>query len=310
MTSNLLTKEDEILKLHMDSDGVVWYMDGHKSPISSGMTARQFIRPSIIGRRRVRVLGTPANASMIVALYHLHHDGDIGDIQLASPLVCRTSAEREIPFKTLYRMRQCRLPASLGGWHTMRPYEYYTYAMLVAIQDAGVISNEVRAHYHNHPAYYDLTFIEGVNHDACASLVATIRDPRFYIDPDYADRQAKLNRYLGLNPRSMRVVVDGDDSNEYHMRCRMALACWYTPAKRADSPTNFLYRIADNAGGGVKGLTRASQAFVTYLRYTWLNAVSSHPRYGGEPLFDPELFFKLGDEEQAWRRHDELRPRR
>jgi hypothetical protein len=72
-------------------------------------------------------------------------------------------------------------------------------------------------------------------------------------------------------------------------------------------PSNFLWRVFFNAGAGKKGALRASQKFVEFLTFTWLQAIrASDPRYSGDqPLFLPEMLFKSPAEVSAYWLHIE-----
>jgi len=89
------------------------------------------------------------------------------------------------------------------------------------------------------------------------------------------------------------------------LRCANVLRTWKTVEPDAidlQDPANFLYRIYKAAKGGPKGDLRASQAFVRYLRYNWLDGIENR-RGTKDGLFAPNLFFKTPAERAAYAEH-------
>jgi hypothetical protein len=260
----------------------------------------EFIQPSIIAGRELRVLGTHENAALICKLWELKLRGGPISIQLAGPLVCESAAERQNPEKALFRMRQCVLPGSVGGWHTMTELDYPTYAIIRQIAVDGSMGEHTRTLTRTHPVWRDLSFIETINLDEVTMLLAMVVDPRFFVDIRHPNRISKLVRYLGLNPRVQQQVYDiSVPKKPYHRRYDAVAGCWWRTAMPELTPRNFLWRIAHHHGD-VRGELRASQAFVTYLRYTWLHCITPEHATGGEGVFDPTLFFKNKDEVNAY----------
>lgn len=115
------TTEALILKLHVADNGDVWYADGMDVPRMAVEDRGGFV--SSLAKRdslHVRLLGTPQNAPLIVELYQKYcSPRRPGILEVASPLLCESEPERHNPEVALYRMRQCLLPPSLGGWHRL-----------------------------------------------------------------------------------------------------------------------------------------------------------------------------------------------
>jgi len=65
------------------------------------------------------------------------------------------------------------------------------------------------------------------------------------------------------------------------------------------APGNFLWRVWREAGGGVKGDLRASQAFIRYLRANWLEIITQK-KLGANTFFLPDFFFKSDEERNAF----------
>lgn len=305
----MLIREEETLKLHTAPTGEIWYADAAHAPRSSGLVLADFLqdRNWLSRERSIRVLGLVANAALIKELYVRQLSQLIGRIELAGPLVCETAAERCNPEIALFRMRQCLLSASLGGWHAMteRDYPSYALASYLAGTDDYADEHAVRI-LQTHPAWPDLTFIRGVDPRNCARLLARTLDPRWYINPQFPERVAKLDEFLGLDPKTVHAVSDSKRTpgGGREQRCRITLGSWKTndPPGTAERsiPANFLWRTWFAAGGGPKGDLRASQQFVAYLRHTWLQALCKGQVNN---LFAPDLLFKTLEERSAYLAH-------
>src|SRR5690606_9579989 len=98
----------------------------------------------------------------------------------------------------LFRMRQHLrgLPTSLGGWHAFGPADYPTYAMAEALAAGQSPLGLLR----RHPVWPLLRFIMHLQPAPTCALLATILDPRWYVDPARPDSLSRLKAYLGLSP--------------------------------------------------------------------------------------------------------------
>jgi hypothetical protein len=140
-----------------------------------------------------------------------------------------------------------------------------------------------------------------------AQVVRTIVDPRWYVDRRAPERQGKLELYMGLTPSVQKKVSDETKllTKVRELRCSTVLEAWKTHHPGAvdlSNPRNFLYRIHKASGEGIRGDLRASQAFLRYLRYNWLDAADKR-KGAKDGLFAPELYFKTPAERETYERH-------
>jgi hypothetical protein len=302
-----MIQDASCLKLHTPSSGLVWYADGLNPAECSNMRTEEFLSSHIISpiNLSVRILGVPQNAELITALYSRKKQRKLGSIYLAGPNVCESLIELDDPPLTFRRMRDAFMATSCGGWHHMTDTSAAIYALILRIQrQADWFDIGGRIYYETHPLYRVINFITDVNHRNVAQLLATIIDPRWYVDRRRPDNPHKLSLFLGLTPKTQKRVSDLTRivSRGRDLRCAMVLNCWKTkPAADVDltDPANFLWRIYRANGGGAKGDLRASQSFIGYLRTHWLAVVSSNVGMRQE-LFLPERFFKADSESQAY----------
>lgn len=298
----LSTKDATALKLHTAPNGDVWFADGDRVPVNSGVDVDTFIANIAAGTHRmlIRVLGTNPNARLITRLHQRLHRRVT--IEVASPMLCRRAAIRRNPQAALFNMRKCELPPSLGGWHQLSDRDYPAYALSHQIQTDRDFTDHVSAIMKGHPAWYDLRFIDGVNPEWAAWLLTFIIDPRWYVDTEHPDRLNRLYSYLGLTPAVMHKVCSKTISTGVYARCRAALGVWHDsgrpPTSELDKPGNFVWRRYVTVGDDYRGALRATQLFIAYLRYTWLQAVS--PAY---ELFVPQMFFKNDRDLAAYQAH-------
>lgn len=307
--------DERSLKLHTAPDGEIWLADGTRAPRPSGMQLDRFMDSGVWRQpvRVIRVLGLSYNAPLLTALFPWQSRHHIERLELAGPLVCTTVDERRDPEVALFRMRQCLLPSALGGWHIMTDRDYASYSLVTRLQTTGDWADEsALSILMHHPAWYDLTFIRGLNPRMVARLLARIIDPRWFVDTRRPLRIARLENYLGLAPSVQRVASSPTTSlNFAGENCRLVLQSWRSadPPGRGELeiPENFLWRIWFAAGQGVRGDLRASQAFVCFLRHTWLAALCVRPG-SQDGLFNPDVIFNNEAELSAYRDHAAKRP--
>lgn len=302
---------DEIsIKLHTDANGHVWYASGIGPAHNSGQIADVFLlSPAISGMGvRLRILGVPQNAELIAALYLRRRKNEVASLEVAGPNICESAEELADVELVLHRMRATPLAGACGGWHVLSDADYMVYAMIARmLRNNDAFDPPVKAYLTAHPAYHALTLIPTLSAAHVARLFKTIVDPRWFVDRRSPDRQGKLELFMGLTPRIQKRVSDSTQiiHRPRELRCALVLECWkntHAGAVSLDDPRNFLYRIHHAAGGGTRGDLRASQAFLRYLRYNWLEAVER--RSGArDGLFAPELFFKTPGERELYEQH-------
>jgi hypothetical protein len=304
-------QRDEVaIKLHTDARGHVWYASGIHATKNSGQIVDAFLLSRAISGigLRVRVLGVAQNAELITALYLRRAKSEVVSIEVAGPNICETPEELADPETVLHRMRSTVLASACGGWHQIGDSDYLTYALIARLnRNSGVYDTAVAAYLNAHPVFHALKFIPTLSPDHVAQVIKTVVDPRWYVDRRAPERQGKLELYMGLTPAVQRRVSDATKivCKPRELRCAAVLDAWkskHPGAVDLADPRQFLYRVHHAAGGGGRGDLRASQAFLRYLRYNWLDAADRR-RGPKDGLFAPELFFKTPGEQAAYRLH-------
>lgn len=302
---------DEVaIKLHTDKNGHVWYAVGIGGVHNSGQIADTFLMSPVMHGfgLRARLLGTPRNAELIAALYLRRRKNEVVAVEVAGPNICEAATELEDPNTVLLRMRSAHVAPACGGWHAVTERDYPTYALLARMQRTKAAFDAASSAYlQAHPVYHAVALIPTLNQERLAQLLIDIIDPRWYVDRRSPDRASKLELFLGLTPKIQNKVSDPDTllKRVRDFRCATALATWKTAGYHdvdVEDPRNFLYRIYAAAGGGPHGDLRASQAFIRYLRYNWLDVLERRPG-ARDGLFAPELFFKTPAEIETYREH-------
>ena len=327
----------DFLKVHV-SDGIVWTLDGSSLPQSSNQRIVDFLETDAVKNVEcVRVVGSHANARLITGLYDKKINDEIGRLEVVTPLVCATRAERRDPELTLYHMRNFFVAPSLGGFHEVTSVDYPAYALEAELQempkDAPKQLNDLMRNYlEAHPAWRPLSFIRNIDEFSCAQLLSIILDPRWYIDRCNPNRVAKLNAWLGLNPKTQSgVIKEVNNSWRNHDKCSVVLNCWYQEKMKLEifnnlvefdslpwdednvdcpiglAPCDFIWRVwmshVDNA---TIATLRASQIFVQFLRHTWLSCIYSESIAAGNfSLFRSADFFKYVVEAASFEKHME-----
>lgn len=297
--------EDQIIKVHHGDDGRLWYADGTDTPTAT--TDESGFLNSLTTREplHVRVLGMRENAELIVKLYQRYCSPRRGGrLEVGSPQLCETKSERSNPEIALYRMRQCLLPASLGGWHVVDELDYPTYAIAWQLQRDNGYSEHAERLLLTHPVWYDLEFLSTLDRENMARVLSFILDPRWFVDFDNPTRIAKINNYLGLQDATMRAVTAGVVKTPREARCLALLRAWQGAGCPGpvdfERPGSFLWRRWDYHGRGWQGNLVASKAFVCYFVRTWQHQlVSKTARF---EFFLPEQLLR-GFEVEAYKAH-------
>jgi hypothetical protein len=103
--SKMIT-DSESLKLTVDGQGIVWYIQGEGMPHSSGLDAWSFLKSQLLqDAEHIRMVGSAVNADLLQQLYERKLKGDFQSVQVCSPMCCDTGDERKDPELVLYRMR-------------------------------------------------------------------------------------------------------------------------------------------------------------------------------------------------------------
>lgn len=302
--------DETSIKLHTDNAGYVWYAAGIETAQNSGQIVDSFLLSRVLRGVgvRVRVLGVPQNAELIVALYLRRSTNEVASFEVAGPNICETPDELQDPEAVLRRMRATALASACGGWRAVTDADYLTYALIGRLQRTrGVFDYLAASYLRAHPAYRALTLIPTLSEPYAAQIIALIVDPRWYVDRRAPERQGKLELYMGLTPGVQRRVSDSVKLliKPREFRCASVLETWKTVHPGAvdlTDPRNFLYRIYKASGAGVRGDLRASQALLRYLRYNWLDAADKR-KGAKDGLFAPELFFKTPAERATYELH-------
>jgi hypothetical protein len=327
----MITTDLTSLKLHIEDD-IVWYLDGDDLPRSAGMVPGEFLLSDVLRKAEsVRVMGTAENAALILALTAQREAGYLESVEVVTPLVCETAAERNNPAMALYRMRQFMRAPSLGGYHQVTSADVAAYSLVVSMQHEGWTPATQKI-LMTHPAWRPLNFIPELDWHRCATLLAKIVDPRWYVDVYNPDRGAKLEAYLGLDPKTQAgVSIRKARKTRRHKICNTVLGCWKLPhlydavvdrfelagpRPFANSnepglrPGDFPWRIWGYVSGIGPGSRqpgrgcmladlRASQRFVAFLRLVWLQELYTEAVFPSlsAPLFRADSFFSLYVEE-------------
>jgi hypothetical protein len=295
----------DTLKLTVDERGHVWYLRGDSMPRNSGYDVTSFLKSKFLEEsKNIRVVGISANSELLHCLYEKRLQGEIESLQVCSPLCCESAEDRKDPQLLLFRMRSYNLPSSLGGWHEFGIKDYPNYLLAEHFNRQPEATDYVRRVVTAHAAWPALSFIESLDVDVCAKLLALLIDPRWYIDTDTdPNRGSRMEQFLGLNPRTQASLARSE-LNWRSRRCKLVLDCWKTVSQSKltiSSPRNFLWRAWASKGGGDRGDLIASKLFISFLRLTWTQAMCDGPQ--ADRLFVPKFFFAREDECRAYEEH-------
>jgi hypothetical protein len=287
--------------------GLIWYLRGDGMPANSRQSVYDFMSSQTLADAdTVRVAGTSGNANLLVELYEQRLRGRFSSLQVGSPLCCESADGRRDPEVLLFAMRRFSLPPSLGGWHEFNLKDYSSYLMAAELLRHKHVTDLMRQNLRGHPTWPSLSFVEGIDVDACCLLISVILDPRWYVDTNgNPNSGSRLEQYLGLSPKTQAAVARGDKSWRAD-HCQIVMNCWRRqsdPISVSMSSRSFLWRTWAEKGKGVKGDLAASKHFIAFLRLTWIQAMSEGPQM--PYLFVPNYFFdsRRPDETTAYIKH-------
>jgi hypothetical protein len=269
------------VSLQLDPQGLVWWGDARDAAESTCMGAEEFAASGLpMEAGAVRLLGTVANAPLIEALGRHHPDLRV---YLGSPLKAPLDGRHD-PECVLSRLRN-----DTGGWHRLNEAAWQAYRVTARVAACGVDAEAVEL-FKAHPAYAAASFVPGHDVVAACRLAAAVVDPRWFTDPRRPDRVSRVATFLGVNPSNAQARYEGTGGGRHAARFSDVLGAWYDrpglPVKPT-GPSAFLWRVHAAAGGGPKGLLKASRCYLRFLVSVWSDR--THGR--GEGLFDADLFF-------------------
>jgi len=243
----------------------------------------------------VYIVGFQQNSPLIATLYERYRNSAVR-LWLGTPmpfLMSNLSQAAEI-LDNLGPLQS--LPASLGGWHLCDDVDFHTARLRCALMEYSDLQWTSDLMF-SHPLYRPLSFIESVDVDSLARLIAIIGDPRWFVDTQKPNRLNKLKAFLGLKfvhvekSRANADVADLVDSSRGLQRCWYAVRSWTSGRSLEEtdtlSPGNFLWHKALHLEERPHmGVYKSTRSFVSFLVGVWLDMVSR------EELFVPRYFFE------------------
>lgn len=287
----------QIIRLHTAKDGGLWIAESEQAPRKTNQKAVEEYLKSLTDDACLRLVGVAGNANLLTWLYANKNPDTV--IEVASPRVCDTLAELALPEVVLFRMQQCILPASLGGWHRFSQVDDVTYRMIAAMH-AGKRAAEIVNVLKQHPLYPFLSFVSPISLIDAVHVIKEITDPRWFIDLKNPTRMARLRAFMGLDPDKVSDVCDRRVTTVRHRRCWYLLKTWgFTRPHTVDlaDPRQFLWRRleAAKANGSVqRAVLRTSQTFLAYMTYAWQEVLVKR-RTSEMQLFVPESILRADE---------------
>lgn len=301
-------RTDTVLRLHVDSDGMVWVGDDADPAENTYQEVDDFFDGGLAAEyladaKSVRLLGAACNARLVVRLHErraLDPEFKAVSVRLGAPVIVPSAALRDDPEAVLYHLWQ---PAA-GAWHELVPLDYCTYAMIDGLTDCvGREVPEVVARIAEyHPAWPALTFVTGVDRSAACRLLCDVVDPRWYRHPTRPGRLTRLSAHLGLTPENIAACVGEGRPGRHFNRAANAVRVWYNPRSHRETPGPADFLLATLAAHERlgRGLLRGTERLVAFVAAVWDDAVRpKHP----EVAFDPAVFFRSAAVGAAYAAH-------
>ena len=295
-------REALTLKAVVDCWGEVWAAEGKHMPSATGLNATQFVRSrQVADFDNFRTDGHEDNVELLNEIYCLKAETSHPlSIEVCSPLVWG-DGPRTNPQKAILRMTTWLEPASVGGFCQFDARMFASYGIAHALNTTGEFTPYVEWLTYRHPAWAGASFVSSIEPEQFARLVASILDPRWYVDPDHPEKISRLAMKMGINNRIYRDVEVDRISTKRHESLRQLNRCWNVGSPPiSESPRDFLWRHKKDNPGEFSEL-KVSKKFLNFLRWVWLDSLAS-PNFVGK-LFDPMLFFDRPSDALAYEEH-------
>lgn len=269
-----LSKRHEHTCLHMDSEGTIW-----------GMTPQGIAKPvklrdleELLRVGNYRVVGLPINYGLITELHALlMRKKAKAQIWIGSPEVCPGKNCQPAPLLSCLSVLEVHDNLH-HRWHPLSSETYNNFLLLRALHDEG-FSDLTAAIYNSHCLKPFCQFAGLTDWQLAVNVIASIGDPRWYLNPKRPYRTTKLESYFGLIPRQFR-----DKKNVFRLkRFEVLLQAFESllpdSRLRLELSASSLVRSYPNEYRGCKLL-------LGFLVRNWLTQLT--------PLdhFDPDRFFQ------------------
>ena len=253
---------NDTLRLHTDSEGMVWCGQNGVRAVNSKLTPKEFVtRNSFLTAKLIRVLGMPSNAALIVTAYEAHKKKHVlqlpahnvlkkrlRSLEVGNATICPTAAIRADPVEVLQRMWQLDTSGRLcAHWRRVDSNMFNSYLLSLGIAEC---EEKALSIFRYHPLARSLGFLGSSHLNSCVRWVAEVLDPRWFVHPDKPHRLTKLMQFSGLTPANFKLLQAGDVNlllqQRGGQRAKLTCDCWNTldaDDVDYDSPHNFLWRI-------------------------------------------------------------------
>lgn len=295
-------REAATLKATVDCWGEVWAAEGRKLPSATGLGAVAFAKSRAVSDySTVKLDGHEDNVELINELYCLKADtGHPLSIELCSPKVW-SEGPRINPSQAILRMMTLYDAPSLGGFVQLEPKVFASYGLAHVFSKGDEYTPFAEWLTYRHPAWAGASFVNAIEPVNFARVVASILDPRWYVDRDRPYSLSKLSLRMGLTERIHRDVEIGRYSTRRHTNFRNLSQCWRSgSAPVVETPRDFLWRFKREKAGQNSELI-VNKKFLSFLRWVWLDSLAS-PNFQGK-IFNPSLFFDRQEDAEAYTQH-------
>jgi hypothetical protein len=301
------------LRLFTDDKGITWCRNESQRAMPVDQPLDEFLRSQdLVNANSIKLLGFPSNAELICKLWELR-DELSADVYLGTPSVCAAGDQKDpdIVFRQMQGL--AAVPASLGGMRPITQHDYLSYGLLRRLSQNEVPPvSEVAAH----PAWPAVSFVLAQIRPAISdweklpaylaslNVLASILDPRWYIDWGHPDRASKLKMYMGVSPKHVRNAWTGVDcKGSRGGRAASVLAAWTNGIRQRPSNgcNQFLWGVSHKGEQDVLAL-RASGQYLSFVQSVWLHMM----RKDGRQLFIPKHFFSSPEDATSYERHQLL----
>ena len=228
---------------------------------------------------------------------------------VCSPNILNSRKLRVVPERQLAAMHSFgwNLQPSQGGFDLIRPVQAIAFQLA---DQRKQLDNDTKALLRllkDHPAWSAVSFIFGINLRHAASMLAAIRDPRFFVSVSRdSDSMIQINAFMGLTQKNVEyclsdaATVCGPLSHTPKARCSYVVNSWRSAQEAVGERCNFLQVFKQLATASEPVELQVSKLWLKFVVDVWkssLELARDRPQVK-ELGFDPEHFFR-GHEKAA-----------
>jgi hypothetical protein len=223
-------------------------------------------------------------------------------VYVCSPNILNSRRLRAVPERQLTAMYETgwNLQPSQGGFDLFREPQEAAFTLAYHRKQLGGDERQLLEILRKHPAWPAVSFVSGISIPHAASVLAAIRDPRFFVsvsrDPDSS---VQLNSYMGITIKNVEACLStslqpqGFATHTPKARCSYVVSSWLPIREPVGEQADFLTKFRRAHAVNREADFEVSKLWLRFVAEVWkgeLEVYRNRPQ-AKELAFDPSYFF-------------------